>query len=77
MDKIRTTIKNYYDNYKKEKPHMSVPKLLDEETFKKLINKKIQPKTLTKWTYSNQDIKNIKNYCEIEKNKIPLNLYQK
>lgn len=73
MDKIRTTIKNYYDNYKKEKPHMSVPKLLDEETFKKLINKKIQPKTLTKWTYSNQDIKNIKNYCEIEKNKIPLN----
>lgn len=72
MDKIRTTIKNYYDNYKKEKPHMSVPKLLDERTFKKLINKKIQPKTLTKWTYSNKDIKNIKKYCEIEKNEIPL-----
>lgn len=73
MDKIRTTIKTYYDNYKKEKPHMSVPTLLDEETFKKLINKKIQPKTLTNWTYSNPDIKNIKKYCEIEKNKIPLN----
>lgn len=72
MDKIRTTIKTYYDNYKKEKPQMSVPTLLDEGTFKKLINKNIQPKTLTTWTYSNPDIKNIKNYCELNKNIIPL-----
>lgn len=72
MDKIREKIITYYKNYKKEKPQMSVPTLLDEETFNKLINKKIQPKTLTKWTYSNPDIKKIKNYCEIERNKIPL-----
>ena len=57
---------------------MSIPKLLDEETFKKLINKKIQPKTLTTWTYSNPDIKNIKKYCVIDGkgkpiNEIPLN----
>ena len=71
MDKIRTTIKTYYDNYKKEKPLMSVPNLLDEETFKNIINKKIRPKTLTTWTYSNPDIKNIKKFCEIERNKIP------
>ena len=72
MDKIRTTIKTYYDNYKKEKPLMSVPTLLDEETFKNIINKKIRPKTLTTWTYSNPDIKNIKKDCEIDKNEIPL-----
>ena len=73
MDKIRTTIKTYYDDYKKKHNNMYIPKLLDEETFKKLINKKIQPKTLTTWTDSNTDIKNIKKYCEIERNKIPLN----
>lgn len=72
MDKIRTTIKTYLDNYKKEKPLMSVPKLLDEETFKKIINKNIRPKTLTTWTYSNTDVKNIKNFCEVPKNLIPL-----
>ena len=72
MDKIREKIKTYYDNYKKEKPHMSVPKLLAEETFKKLIKKEIRPSTLTSWTYSNPDIKNIKKYCKVEKNKIPL-----
>ena len=71
MDKIRTKIKTYYDNYKKEKPNMSIPKLLDEETFKKLINKNIRPGTLTTWTDSNTDIKNIKKYCEIERNQIP------
>ena len=78
MDKIRTTIKTYYDNYKKEKPHMSVPKLLDEETFKNIINKKIRPTTLTTWTLGNPNIKNIKNFCVLNEkgnpiNEIPLN----
>lgn len=72
MDKIREKIITYYINYKKEKPLMSVPTLLDERTFKKLINKEIRPKTLTTWTYGNTDIKNIKKYCEIPKNEIPL-----
>ena len=39
MDKIRTTIKTYYDDYKKKHYNMSIPTLLNEDTFKKLINK--------------------------------------
>ena len=72
MDTIRTTIKTYLDNYKKEHKNMSVPKLLDEETLKKLIDKKIRPKTLTAWTYTNPSVKNIKKFCEVPKNLIPL-----
>ena len=74
MDEIRTTIKKYYDDYKKKHTNLSIPTLLNKKTFKKLINKNIQPKTLTTWTYSNPDIKNIKKYCELEKNKIPYDL---
>lgn len=76
MDKIRTTIKKYYDNYKKEHKDASVPELLDITTYNKLNklnNKTIRFDTLEKWTESNEDIKNIKKYAKDEKNIIPLN----
>lgn len=76
MDKIRTTIIKYYDNYKKEHKDASVPELLDISTYNKLnkIGKKsIRFDTLEKWTDSNQDVKNIKEYAKDKKNKIPLN----
>lgn len=76
MDKIRTTIKTYLDNYKKEHKDASVPELLDITTYNKL-NKMgkttIRFETLKNWTESNPDIKNIKKYVEDKKNKIPLN----
>ena len=76
MDKIRTTIKTYYDNYKKEHKDASVPELLDITTYKKLnkMGKKlIRFDTLKNWSNSNSDIKNIIEYAKNEKNKIPLN----
>lgn len=75
MDKIRTTIITYYDDYKNENPHITRPKLLNEETFKKLnkIGKKsIKIDTLKNWSDSNPDIKNIREYCKDNINKIPL-----
>lgn len=76
MDKIRTTIKTYLDNYKKEHKDASVPELLDKETYdklNKLNNKSIRFDTLENWTKNNKNIKNIKAYASDEKNKIPLN----
>ena len=76
MDIIRTTIIKYYDNYKKENPHITRPKLLNEETYNKLnkIGKKtIKIDTLKNWSESNGDIKNIREYCKDNTNKIPLN----
>lgn len=75
MDKIRTIIKTYYDNYKKEHKDAFVPELLDEGTYNKLnkIDKSIHFGTLEKWTESNEDVKNIIKYASNEKNKIPLN----
>ena len=76
MDKIRTRIIEYYDNYKKEHKDASVPELLDITTYNKLnkIDKKsIRFDTLENWNESNYDIKNIIKYASNKKNKIPLN----
>ncbi len=76
MDKIRATIKTYYDNYKKEHKDASVPELLDITTYNLLNHigkKRIRFDTLENWTESNNNIKNIIKYASDEKNKIPLN----
>lgn len=75
MDKIRKTIITYYDNYKKENPNITRPKLLDEETYNKLnkIDKKtIKLETFKNWNDKNPDITNIREFCKDNKNKIPL-----
>ena len=75
MDKIREKIIKYYDNYKKENPHITRPKLLNEETYNKLnkIGKKtIKIDTFKNWSDSNKDITNIREYCKDNTNKIPL-----
>lgn len=76
MDKIREKIITYYDDYKEKNPNITRPKLLNEETYNKLnkIGKKtIKIDTLKNWNDSNPDVKNIREYCYDNKNKIPLN----
>lgn len=76
MDKIRTTIKTYYDDYKEKNPNITRPKLLDEETYNKLNKigeKTIKIETLKNWNNKNPDITNIREYCKEDRNKIPLN----
>lgn len=75
MDKIREKIITYYDKYKNENPHITRPKLLNEQTYNKLnkIGKKtIKFDTLKNWSDSNKDITNIREYCKDNTNKIPL-----